>query len=148
MEGYIMKLIKRNDDWAFPSVWEDFFNNELFNYPAVMSKGTTIPAVNISENDKEFVVELAAPGMKKSDFIVSIEQNVLSISAEQKNEVNEEGKNFTRKEFSFQSFQRSFTLPESADQEKIEANYVDGVMKIKLNKKKESISKSKVIKIS
>lgn len=143
-----MKLIKRNDDWAFPSVWEDFFNNELFNIPTVMSKGTTIPAVNISENDKEFVVELAAPGMKKSDFIVNIERNVLSISAEKKNEVNEEGKNFTRKEFSFQSFQRSFTLPESADQENIEANYIDGVIKIKLNKKKESISKSKVIKVS
>jgi len=95
-----------------------------------------------------FLGVLAAPGMKKSDFVVNIEQNVLSISAEQQNEVNVEGKNFTRKEFSFQSFQRSFTLPESADQENITANYVDGVLKIKLNKKKESISKSKVIKIS
>ena len=56
-----MKLIKRNDDWGFPSTWEDFFNNDLFNFPAALSRGRTIPAVNISENDKDFIVEVAAP---------------------------------------------------------------------------------------
>lgn len=143
-----MKLIKRNDDWGFPSVWEDFFNNDLFNFPAVASRGTTIPAVNISENDKDFIVELAAPGKKKEDFKVDLQRNVLSISSEQKNEKEEEGKQFTRKEFSYQSFQRSFTLPESVNQEKIEATYNDGVLKIILHKREEMIPKSKVIKIS
>lgn len=143
-----MKLIKKNDEWGFPSVWEDFFNNDLFNLPTVASRGTTVPAVNISENDKDFVVELAAPGMKKDDFQVDLERNVLTISSEQKDEKQEEGKHFTRKEFSYQSFQRSFTLPESVNQDKIEATYNDGVLKIILHKKEEMIPKSKVIKIS
>ena len=143
-----MKLIKRNDDWGFPSVWEDFFNNDLFNLPAVASRGTTMPAVNISENDKDFVVELAAPGMKKDDFNVNLERNVLTISSEIKSEEKTEDKQFTRKEFSYQSFQRSFTLPESVDQDKIDANYKDGVLRIVLHKKEEVIPKSKVIKIS
>ena len=143
-----MKLIKKNDEWGFPSVWEDFFNNDLFNLPTVASRGTTVPAVNISENDKDFVVELAAPGMKKDDFQVDLERNVLTISSEQKDEKQEEGKHYTRKEFSYQSFQRSFTLPESVNQDKIEATYNDGVLKIILHKKEEMIPKSKVIKIS
>ena len=75
MEDRAMKLIKRNDDWNFPSVWEDFFNNDMFNIPAFVSRGTTVPAVNISETEKEFTVELAAPGMKKNDFKVNIERN-------------------------------------------------------------------------
>ena len=143
-----MKLIKRNDDWGFPSTWEDFFNNDLFNFPAALSRGRTIPAVNISENDKDFIVEVAAPGMKKSDFNINLERNVLSISTEMKNETKEEGKQFTRKEFSYQSFQRSFTLPESVDQDKIEAKYEDGVLRIILHKKEEMVSKPKEIKIS
>jgi HSP20 family protein len=143
-----MKLIKRKDDWGFPSVWEDFFNNDLFNFPSVLSRGTTIPAVNISENDKVYVVELAAPGMKKDDFKISLDMNVLSISSEQSQDKVDEEKNFTMKEFSYQSFQRSFTLPESVDQNKIEASYADGVLKITLHKKAELKAKSKVIKIS
>lgn len=143
-----MKLIKRNDDWGLPSVWEDFFNNDLFNFPAVASRGTTVPAVNISENEKDFIVELAAPGMKKDDFDINLNRNVLSISSEQKDEKQEEGKHFTRKEFNYQSFQRSFTLPESVDQDKIDAKYNEGVLKIILHKKEEMIPKSKTIKIS
>jgi len=142
-----MKLIKRNDDWGFPSIWEDFFNNDFINFPSAMSRGRTTPAVNISENDKDFIVELAAPGMKKSDFNINLDRNVLSISSELKDETKEEGKQFTRKEFSYQSFQRSFTLPESVDQEKIEAKYTDGVLKIILHKKEETVTKSKEIKI-
>ena len=118
-----MKLIKRNDDWGFPSVWEDFFNNDLFNLPAVASRGATVPAVNINETDKEFELELAAPGLKKNDFKVNIDRNVLTVSTEKKEEKEEKDKNFTRKEFSYHSFSRSFTLPESVNQEKIDAKY-------------------------
>ena len=143
-----MKLIKRNDDWGFPSVWEDFFNNDLFNLSAMATRGTTMPAVNISENDKDFVVELAAPGMNKDDFKLNLERNVLTISSEKKSEEQEEDKHFTRKEFSYQSFQRSFTLPETVDQKKIDAGYTDGVLTITLHKREEMIPKSKVIRIS
>ncbi|MEE4259304.1 MAG: Hsp20/alpha crystallin family protein [Bacteroidales bacterium] len=143
-----MKLIKRNDDWGFPSVWEDFFNNDLFNLPAMASRGATVPAVNINETDKEFELELAAPGLKKNDFKVNIDRNVLTVSTEKKEEKEEKDKSFTRKEFSYHSFSRSFTLPESINQEKIDAKYTDGVLKLVLPKKEEVIPKSKEIKIA
>lgn len=143
-----MKLMKRGEDWGFPSIWEDFFNNDLLNFPSMMSRGRTVPAVNISETEKDYVVELAAPGMKKTDFNVHIDRNVLTVSAEQKAENKEEGKNFTRREYSYQSFERSFTLPETADQQKVDAVYADGVLRITLNKRKEVLSKAKTIKIS
>ena len=143
-----MKLAKRNDDWGFPSVWEDFFNSDLFNLPAIASRGMTVPAVNITETDTEFVLELAAPGMKKSDFHVNIDRNVLAVSPEKEEEKEEKEKNYTRKEFSYNSFQRSFTLPESVNQEKIDAKYVNGVLKFILPKKEEVIRKTKEINIS
>ena len=143
-----MKLIKRNDDWGFPSVWEDFFKNDLFDFPAMASRGATVPAVNINETDKVYELELAAPGLKKSDFKVNIDRNVLTVSTEMKEEKEEKEKNFTRKEFSYHAFSRSFTLPESINQEKIDARYTDGVLKLVLPKKDEVIPKSKEIKIT
>ena len=143
-----MKLMKRSEDWGFPSIWEDFFNNDLCNLPNVARRGMNIPAVNISETDKDYLVELAAPGMTKSDFNINLHRNVLTISSEHKEENKEEGKNFTRKEYSFKSFERSFTLPEAVNQEKIDAKYQDGVLKIPLPKKEEVLSKTKEIKVS
>ena len=143
-----MKLMKRSDDWGFPSIWEDFFNSDLFNLPTVARRGMNVPAVNISETEKDYLVELAAPGMNKSDFKIKLERNVLSISSETRTEEKEESKNFTRKEYSFSSFERSFTLPEAVNQEKIDAKYQDGVLRITLPKKEEVLSKSKEIRIS
>jgi len=143
-----MKLVKRNDDWGFPTIWEDFFNNDLFNLPALASRGTTVPAVNITETDTEYILELAAPGMKKSDFHVNIDRNVLTVSSEKEEEKEEKDKNYTRKEFSYSSFERSFTLPESIEQDKIDAKYTNGVLKLVLPKKEEVIPKTKEIKIS
>jgi len=143
-----MKLVKRNDDWGFPTLWEDFFNSDLFNLPAIASRGMTVPAVNITETDTEYVLELAAPGMKKSDFHVNVDRNVLTVSSEKEEEKEEKDKNYTRKEFSYSSFERSFTLPESIDQEKIDAKYANGVLKLVLPKKEEVIPKTKEIKIS
>ena len=144
-----MKLIKRSDDWGLPSIWEDFFNNDLFNIPSFVAKGTTVPAVNISETDNEYTVEMAAPGMKKGDFKINLDNNVLSISSESKKEEEKKEKYFTRKEFSYQSFERSFTLPESVDQEKIMAKYTDGVLNLVLPKKEEAkVKPAKEIKIS
>ncbi|NOX84624.1 MAG: Hsp20/alpha crystallin family protein [Chlorobi bacterium] len=144
-----MQLVKRNDDWRLPTIWEDFFSNDLFNFPSFMATGTTVPAVNISETENEYMVEMAAPGMKKSDFNINLDDRVLTISSEKKEEKEEKEKNFTKKEFSYQSFERSFTLPETVDQEKIMAKYADGVLKVILPKKEEAKAKSsKVIKVS
>jgi len=144
-----MKLIKRSDDWGFPTLWEDLFNNDLVNFPSFVARGTTVPAVNISETEGNYTVEMAAPGMKKSDFNINLDHNVLTISSEQKENKEEKDKNFTKKEFSYQTFERSFTLPETVDQEKISAKYTEGVLKVVLPKKEEAKTpSSKVIKIS
>jgi len=115
----------------------------------VAARGTTVPAVNISDNENDFTVEMAAPGMKKSDFNINLDHNVLTISSEQKEEKEQKDKHFTKKEFSYRSFERSFTLPEAVDQEKISAKYIDGVLKVVLPKKEEAkVKPSKLIKVS
>ena len=144
-----MKLVKRNDDWGLTSLWEDLFNNDLFSFPSFVAKGTTVPAVNISETENEYTLEMAVPGMKKSDLNINLDHNVLTISSEQEEKKEEKDKNFTRKEFSYQSFARSFTLPETVDQEKVSAKQTNGVLKVVLPKKEEAkVPSSKVIKVS
>jgi HSP20 family protein len=103
------------------------------------STDTTLPAVNVKETEDSFEIEVAAPGMKKEDFKVNIENNVLTISSEKKEERKEEEKGrFTRREFSYQSFQRSFSIPENlVDGEKISARYCEGILCIALPKKEE-----------
>ena len=105
--------------------------------------GTTIPAVNIKENAESFQVEMAAPGMTKDDFKIELEGNVLTITSEKnlENEVDE-GEKYSRKEFSYQSFQRTFTLSkEVVDDEKIEAKYQNGVLHLTIPKKEEAKKK-------
>lgn len=96
------------------------------------------PAVNISESDNQFDVELAIPGLNKEDIKINLDKNVLSVSADKKTETADENKKFSKREFSFNSFSRSFTLPESADQTKIEADYVAGILKLTIAKKEEA----------
>lgn len=138
----LVKSHKKNGDF-FPSVFSDFFENERFFNDQMFEKTAKIPAVNIKETDIEFDVELAAPGYKKTDLKVDIDNNVLTISAEKKEEKNEENKRFTRKEFSYSSFSRSFTLPQSVNAEKIDAKYADGILKLVIPKKEEAKSKAK-----
>ncbi len=101
------------------------------------------PAVNIKEGEKDFELELAVPGRKKSDFNIEIDKDVLTISSEieQDKEVKEE--NYTRREFGFSSFKRAFTLPETIDNEKIRAHYENGLLKFVLPKKEEALPKPK-----
>ncbi len=133
-----MALVRRTSS-MFPmlsDLLEDFFNTDIFNdMPAVQS---SIPAVNIKETDKAYVIELAAPGLKKDDFEIDLDNNVLTISYQKKDEKKEEDANYTRREFYFTEFKRSFTLPETADLEKIDAKYKDGILEITIEKKDEA----------
>ncbi|RMG83209.1 MAG: Hsp20/alpha crystallin family protein [Bacteroidetes bacterium] len=131
--------------------FDDFFKSE---FPALSqmnfsAEGSTMPAVNIKETDKTYELEVAAPGMDKKDFNVQIENGVMTISAQKEMENEQKEDNFTRREFSYTSFQRSFTLPEGADDANVEAKYKDGILRIVLPKKPEAQAQSaKKIKIS
>lgn len=140
-----MKLLKNP---LFPSLltdrWiPDFFENEKF-FDSDWMKSITVPSVNIRETDKEFFVELAAPGLNKKDFKIAIDNGMLTISAEKKLEKEEKEKEFTRKEFSYTNFSRSFMLPENVNDEKVEAHYEDGLLKLQLLKK--VVDKTKNVK--
>jgi HSP20 family protein len=103
----------------------------------------TLPAVNIKENDTDFELELAIPGQKKDDFKVEIDDSVMTISMESKTEEATSDDQYTRKEFSYRSFKRAFTLPETIDEDKIEASYLDGILKFRLPKRDEALPKPK-----
>lgn len=137
-----MNLIKRNTDNWLPSIFDDMFKTDWMDngnsgYNRI---GTSVPAVNISENDDEFSLEVAAPGKTKKDFNLELDNGVLTISSEDKREEEKKDSNgrFTRREFSYSSFKRAFSLPESVDSEKISAEYKEGVLKIKLPKREEA----------
>lgn len=119
-----------------PSVFDDFFRpwNGFFDEGNGNLWGRTmnIPAVNITENKNDYLVSMAVPGMKKDDFKIDVEGNMLTISSEKEESKEEKDKKFTRKEYNYSSFSRSFTLPEEVNKEKIEAKYDDGVLKISL----------------
>lgn len=137
---------------SLPSFFDRFFDGDLmdWNRSNYSSTDTTLPAVNVKENDNEFMIDVAAPGLKKEDFKVNYDNGRLTISSEKKSEVEEkDGEKVTRREFSYQSFQRSFTVSENAvDAEKIAANYNDGILHILLPKREEIKPKpSKEIKI-
>lgn len=136
-----MSLIKtkKNGD-TFPSLLSDFFDTDRFLSPRWLEREfeNTIPSVNIRENGKEFNVELAVPGFNKNDFKVNVEDNVLTISAERKEEKKETDERFTRKEFSYNSFSRSFTLPQTVNADKVDAKYADGILKLCIPKKEEA----------
>lgn len=120
--------------------WNEWFDREDFN-----GRTLSIPAVNIKETKNEFVLSLAVPGMKKEDFHINVEGNMLTISCEKEEETEEKHEKYNRKEFNYSSFSRSFTLPEEVKQEKIDARYTDGVLNLVLPKKEEA-KKNKVTK--
>ena len=140
-----MNLIRKQPPF-FPSLIDDFINTD-WNLKVPSFSGT-VPAVNIKELDSQFEIELAVPGMNKDDFEIEVEDGVLSISSTQEEEqVNEKGK-FTRREFSYSSFRRSFTLPDSVYPTKIDATYKEGVLLVLLPKHKEAQPQpKKLIKI-
>ena len=138
-----MTLLKKNPLLpTTPLFFDDFLTRDLFDwgYRNNSVTNTTLPAVNITETNDEFVVEMAAPGMKKEDFVIELENELLTISSE-KEERNEfkEDDHYTRKEFSYQSFRRTFQLPKTVVEEsKIKAKYENGLLKILIPKKEEA----------
>jgi len=136
--------------WHKPNTLTDMFQNFFdADFNDIFSRKMSDPAANILENPENFQLELAAPGMSKEDFKIQLENNILTISAEMEDEKREEGKNYTRKEFYYGSFSRSFTLPKIIDLEKIKADYENGVLKVVLpNKEEAKLEIKKEIKIS
>lgn len=147
-----MSLIKRTRDSWLPSVFDDMFNSDWFdNVPTLNRIGTSVPAVNIKEKEDSYVVEVAAPGMTRDDFKLELHNDVLTISSEKRSEdeTKDEKGAFTRREFSYSSFRRSFSLPKTVDTAKIAANYKDGVLAIDLPKHEEAKDQSRrMIEIS
>ncbi len=135
-----MTLVKFNNGHRnavnpfFSDVFQSLLNDSQISDRLI----TKTPAVNIAETENQFEIELAAPGLSKEDFKINLDKNVLSVSAEKKVENVEEGKKYSKKEYAYNSFVRSFTLPETADQSKIDAEYVDGILKLNVAKKEEA----------
>ncbi len=140
-----MTTLKLNN--AFPFLYDNFLNYENNFAPKTSFK--SLPAVNVSENVEGFHLELAAPGLQKEDFKIKIENNRLSISSEKEENTEETKDKYTRKEFSYSKFVRSFVLPQTVDSEKISANYQDGILKLEIPKKEEAKEKGpKLIEIA
>lgn len=137
-----MNLVKRNLDY-FPSILDEFLKPDWFG--GSQNVLASVPAVNIKETDTEFTLELAVPGKKKEDFSIEIDRNVLTIASETKTEKEQKDQNgrYTRREYSYNSFSRSFTLPQTINAENINASYQDGVLHVTLPKKEEALPKPK-----
>lgn len=140
-----MKTLVRQNATLFPSLpslLEDFFNRDWADSTlANQNSSATLPAVNVRETNETYIIEVAAPGMKRDEFKVELDNHVLTISSqrEEKHEEHNENENYTRREFNYQSFQRSFTLPENrVVGEKISARYVDGILHITVPKNDEA----------
>jgi HSP20 family protein len=123
-----------------PSVFDDFLTpwNGWFDNGGLLGRSLNVPAVNITEQKDDFLISLAAPGLKKSDFDLKVDGNMLTISSEKEEKTEEKDARYTRKEYNYSSFERCFTLPDEVSKDKIEARYEDGVLKIVLPKKEEA----------
>ena len=143
-----MSLVKWNPEssfFPFTSNWmDDFFPENSFK--AAM-KGVSVPAVNVKESKDAFKLDVAAPGFKKEDFKLEVKNGYLTISGESQEEKEDKDETFTRREYSYNSFSRSFSLPENVNGENVEARYSDGVLKVTLPKKKKDETPVKQIDV-
>lgn len=128
---------------GFNDIFESVLEDNFFS----SRRMSNVPSVNISDSPDAYHIELAAPGLRKEDFKVNVERDMLTISTEKKTESSEGDKSYTRREFNYAAFTRSFTLPESADVDRIQASYQEGVLKLHLPKKEEAKAISRQIEI-
>ena len=152
MEDKIMlPTIVRKRNYTSPNFWDELFND---NYTPKFFEwnhdrnGSSHPAVNVDETDKEYRIEVAAPGLEKEDIKVAVEEGVLSISSEKKTDSEEKNDSYIRKEFSYNSFCRSFTLPKETNVDKISAVHKNGVLNVHIPKVEVKVKKAKEVKIS
>lgn len=134
-----MVLVKRfnNQTPDLANIFDDFFGSDSFISPFAPGR-RSMPAVNVRETNDDYVIEVAAPGLSREDFKVEVNNSVLTISSEKSEKKESEDKSYTRREFSFSSFQRSFALPRNeVDESKISASYKDGILSISLRKREE-----------
>jgi len=138
-----MKLLKSNSN-LFPSIFSDFFEMDKFfdNFPT-WDKDTWLPATNIKEDEKSYEIELAVPGMKKEDITIEMENGLLTVSGESKEEKEESKAAYLRKEYKSSSFVRSFSLPDNANEDGIISRYEDGILKIRIDKNPADVKKEK-----
>ena len=134
-----MSLMKIDQESIFPSLaplWEDFFGKDIMERAGWRST-SSIPAVNIEEKPHAFEVTVAAPGLQRDDFVIELDNGVLTLSSkkEEKHEEQDKKGKYTRREFRYHAFSRSFTLPKVVDADKIEASYTDGILSVHLPKK-------------
>ena len=125
------------------SVFDNLFNDSFITDRLV----TRVPAVNITETEKAYAVELAAPGLEKADFKINVDKNIITISVEKSEESNVENKLYSKREFSYNSFSRSFTLPDTVDYASIDAAYENGVLIVTIGKKEEAIVAKRLIEV-
>jgi len=132
------QLMKTGERW--PGLFDDFFKpwNEWFDNGYFPNRLSTMPAVNITESNGTYELSLAAPGMKKDDFKIDVNGDILTISSEKEESKEEKDKKFTRKEYNYSAFSRSFTLPSQVNKDKIDAYYENGVLKLSLPVKEEA----------
>lgn len=139
-----MNLVKRNSNLLpeLPKFFDDFVSKDFFDWSNsnFSSNGLSVPAVNLMETNEAYEVEMAAPGLHKQDFNIELDNEVLSISCRSENqETSSDQRRSIRREFSYQSFQRTFYLPKKVvESEKIGASYIDGVLKVVIPKKEEA----------
>ena len=125
-----------------PAYWDDFFNDRFFKQINTSGSQSHSPAVNVIEDEKNYRIEVAVPGVKREDFNIELEKDVLTISTEMKEGKEDQTPNYLRREFNFQSFKRSFQLPETIDQENIQASHEAGILIVNLPKSEELVEKA------
>jgi len=135
-----MNRVKRNNT-VIPALMNEIFKPDWFG--GIENLATHTPAVNIQDNEKNFELALSVPGRNKEDFKIDVENELLTVSYQVKKEETAETTNYTRREFRFNSFKRSFTLPDSVDAEQIEAKYENGILEFVLPKREEALPKPK-----
>lgn len=136
-----MNLIKRNSNLILPSLLDEIFKPDWNG--GIQNFNTSVPAVNIKEAETGFTLEMFAPGLRKEDFNIEIDQRTLSISSELQTETEENQEIYSRKEYSINSFKRTFNLPETVNFDAIEANYENGILQLRLPKREEALPKPK-----
>ncbi|CAN5589219.1 Hsp20/alpha crystallin family protein [soil metagenome] len=133
-------LTKKND--LLPSFVDEFFTPWKGIFEGGLERKLSMPAVNVSETKDEYKLSVAAAGLKKQDFSIDMDGNMLTISAETKEDIEEKDKNYTRREYNYSSFSRTFTVPDDVEKEKIDAHYENGVLNVMLPKKEEAKTQS------